>query len=336
MEEYKQKYRVHCKVEPSIPIFSKDWWLDAVCGEDNWDVVLVKKGERVIASMPYCTVKRRMMRIIIMPRLTQTMGPWIKCPPNQKYSKKIAFEKKIFTELINKIPKHASFNQNFHYSITNWLPFYWHGFKQTTRYTYVIALIDLDRIFADFSREKRRNIKKAKDIVEIRNDLSPEQFYQNHVLTLSKQGAKILYSFELFFKIYNACHINHACKIFYAVDKYENLHSAIFTISDNQSAYNLISTIDPAFRNSGSASLLVWEALKYYNGKTKRFDFEGSMIEGVENSFRAFGAQQMPYFQVSKINSLFITMYRDIRSWGRILQKLIKNRARTNSSANAS
>ena len=49
----KKKYRKFCKTQSSIPIFSKDWWLDAVCGEDNWDVVLVEKGEEISASMPY-------------------------------------------------------------------------------------------------------------------------------------------------------------------------------------------------------------------------------------------------------------------------------------------
>lgn len=37
---------------------------------------------------------------------------------------------------IDNLPKFDYFNMNFHYSITNWLPFYWRGFKQTTRYTY--------------------------------------------------------------------------------------------------------------------------------------------------------------------------------------------------------
>ena len=33
------------------------------------------------------------------------------------------------------------------------------------------------------------------------------------------------------------------------------------------------------------------------------FDFEGSMIEPVERSFRQFGAKQTPYFSVSKTPS---------------------------------
>jgi len=72
----KQIYRDFCKTEPTIPIFSKDWWLDAVCGKDNWDVAVVEKGGQIIASMPYYIVKRRGMRTIAMPKLTQTMGQW--------------------------------------------------------------------------------------------------------------------------------------------------------------------------------------------------------------------------------------------------------------------
>jgi hypothetical protein len=80
---------------------------------------------------------------------------------------------------------------------------------------------------------------------------------------------------------------------------------------------------DPELRNSGANSLCMWEAIKFASTVTKAFDFEGSMIESVERFFRAFGARQVPYFQISKINSPFVKIYRDIRSWKRMLQKLI-------------
>ena len=51
----KEKYSEFCQKEKNIPIFSKDWWLDAVCGENNWDVALVEKGGQIMASMPYYT-----------------------------------------------------------------------------------------------------------------------------------------------------------------------------------------------------------------------------------------------------------------------------------------
>ena len=31
----------------------QDWWLDAVCGEENWDVSLVKRDNKVIGSFPF-------------------------------------------------------------------------------------------------------------------------------------------------------------------------------------------------------------------------------------------------------------------------------------------
>ena len=73
-------------------------------------------------------------------------------------------------------------------------------------------------------------------------------------------------------------------------------------IWDAETAYDLISTIDPEYRNSGAASLAVYEIIKYVKTQgITGFDFEGSMIEGVENSFRKFGTVQTPYFFICKI-----------------------------------
>ena len=49
----KQKYRLLCEQEKTIPVFNQAWWLDAVCGEANWDICLVEKGGQIFASMPY-------------------------------------------------------------------------------------------------------------------------------------------------------------------------------------------------------------------------------------------------------------------------------------------
>ena len=53
---------------------------------------------------------------------------------------------------------------------------------------------------------------------------------------------------------------------------------------------------------------------KYAAGVTKHFDFEGSMIEGVERSYRAFGAIQTPYFSITKTNSKAFRFLKAIRS----------------------
>jgi len=100
----KKKYKEFCQKELDLPVFSKDWWLDTVCGVDNWNVVLVEKDNKIVASMPYFTTKKAIFNIISMPILTQTMGVYIKYPKGQKYYKKLSWEKEMMTTLIGKLP----------------------------------------------------------------------------------------------------------------------------------------------------------------------------------------------------------------------------------------
>jgi hypothetical protein len=52
----KQRYIQFCTEHPDIPVFSQPWWLDAVC-PDQWDVILIEKSNRIIASFPYYKTK---------------------------------------------------------------------------------------------------------------------------------------------------------------------------------------------------------------------------------------------------------------------------------------
>ena len=302
----REKYRLFCKTEENIPIFSRDWFLDSVCGLDNWDVVLVEKGDDIIASMPFYKKKKAtIFTIITMPKHAQTMGVYIKYPKQeQKYERKLSYEKEIMTKLIEQLPKVDYFNQSFHYSITNWLPFYWKGYTQTTNYTYVIENIsNTEEVFKNFDNAKRRHIKRAEKIVEVKFDLPAKEFYENHKMTLEKQKDKIAYSFEHFNRMYKSAYSNNAGKSIYAIDSDGNIHAAFFVVWDKNSAYYLISTIDPSFRSSGATSLLMKKIIEFVSTKTDKFDFEGSMIEPVEKSFRQFGAKQKAYSNITKIDS---------------------------------
>ena len=72
---------------------------------------------------------------------------------------------------------------------------------------------------------------------------------------------------------------------------------------DENSAYYLMGGGDPDLRNSGAASLVLWEAIKHASTVTGKFDFEGSMNESIERFFRGFGGRQELAFNVSKTNS---------------------------------
>lgn len=306
----KSKYRQLCAHEKSIPIFSKDWWLDAVTGEDIWEVNIVEKNNEIIGSFPFAIKRVYFLNIISNPVLTKTLGVWLKYPEGQKYATRLAYEKEIVSQLIKMLPRVDFFHQHFNYQFTNWLPFYWHGFAQTTRYTYVIDdLTNLDEIFKNFKDNIRREIRKAQKRLTVSHENDIYEFYRLNKLVFENQGKKIPFNIDLVKRIDDACSKRNCRKIFFAKDQQNRIHAALYLIWDENSAYYLMGGSDPALRNSGANSLLMWEAIQFAATVTKKFDFEGSMIEPIERFFRSFGAKQMPYFYISKKSLLIKILF---------------------------
>jgi len=298
----KDKYRNLCETESTIPIFSKAWWLDAVCGEDKWDVCIVEKGGMIHAAMPFYMPKSR---VITMPPLTQALGPWLR-PSKAKYANMLSEQKEMMTLLISQLPPFNSFHQNFHYSITNWLPFYWKGFQQTTRYTYTIEnLLDLKEVLFRFKDNMRNKINKARKIVSVTDEGSVEEFYALNKKTFERQGLNIPYSLNFIIQKDRLLADRGCRKIFFAVDKEGHIHSALYLIWDGLSSYVHMVGEDPFLRKSGAGILLIYESIKFTRDflGLDCYDFEGSMIESVEEVRRACGGVQRPYFSISKINS---------------------------------
>jgi len=300
--ENKQKYRALCE-EENIRIFSQWWWLDAVAGE-NWDVVLLERESQIIASFPYFPRKKLIFNTITMPKLTPYFSIWIRIPENMKYSSQLYYEKEVYTEIVGKIPKVDHFVCFFDYSFTNWLPFLWKGYKQTTYYSYVIDNIkDLDTVYGDFNSNIKRNIKKASKLIEVSHDENIETFYEINKLSFDRQGLSIPYSFDYLKRIDAECQKRKCSKILIAKDQEGNIHAGVYIVWDQESAYYLMGGADPKFRNSGAATLLLWEAIKFSSQHTNKFDFEGSIIPPIEEYFRSFGGQPKPYSKVSATRS---------------------------------
>jgi len=302
-----EAYKKLCDTEPTIPIFSQYWWLDSLVGPTKWDIALVSNGDEILASMPYTTESRITgLKVSAMPTLTQSLGPWIR-KANGKYSTQLSHEMGLQQKLIDQLPAFAHFTQNWHHHQTNWLPFYWNGFEQTTRYTYIIDdITDLNCVFSEFSSSYRNKIRKAKQILSIKEDLDIETFYKINSLTFSRQNISIPYSFDLLKRHDKELARREQRKIFYAIDSDGSIHSALYLTWDKLSSYVDMAGEDPEKRKSGAGILLIWEAIKYTRNQLQlnRLDFEGSMIQGVERVRRDCGARQYPYYTVSRTTSI--------------------------------
>ncbi len=294
-------------------IFQQPYWLEAV-SPGQWGAAVVSSGGHVVARLPYVMHKEFGLTRLVMPKLTKFLGPWIS-PATGKYASELARQKDLMFSLIGQLPRFDSFAQNFHYSITNWLPFYWKGFSQTTRYSYVLDDIqDEERLWSELQGNIRREIRKAGRQVEVRDDLGIDSFLELNKKTFARQGMPLPYSRELVLRIEAVLGQRNQRRIFFAVDTHSRIHAALYLIWDGDSAFYLMGGADPDLRNSGSSSLLMWEAIRFSSSVTKRFDFEGSMVEPIERFFRGFGARQQPFFTITSMTRRmqWYSLYLDI------------------------
>jgi hypothetical protein len=314
----KELYEAFCKEHADLPLFLQKWWMDAVCIGKEWDVFLYEEKKKIRAVFVFHYVEKRGFKFILQPQLTQYNGVWIDYPSAVSAQEKRSLEKRIMYFFIDKLEteKYTYYEQNFHHSIVNWLPFYWKGFQQTTRYTCQINdLSDTDKCFANFAPSKQSQVRKTEKELIVDFDCPANEFYETLKEHLHLRGKKISYTQTLFMHLYHACVSRGQGKIIAVRNKDNQLYAALFLVWDATSAYLLITTMHPHYRSSGASSRMVMEAIKYVSDKVQTFDFEGSMDEAIEMSFSHFGTEQTPYFNIRKSNSLLFDMLLKIKKY---------------------
>lgn len=304
--EAKTAFKRFCEKQQNKMPFSLHytWWNEVV--RDDWDVATIIKGKEIQAVWPYLIRKKGIWTLLAQPHFTAYTGPFIAYPEGQKESTKVAFENKIYQELIDKLPKHAEFLQKFNLDFYNSLAFHWNGFEDRRMYTYIQDLSKSEEtLWADLSDSCRRQIKKAEKALNINEDVD-----SNSLKTLMQEsynGKKEAFPIKdesLFIRIANYFDSYSCGKILEAKDKNGTIHASIAVIWDKDSAYYLIGGAAEKHKNSGAMSLLLWEAIKISKKKgIKYFNFEGSSVKGIEKFLRGFGGKLTAYSLINKNSS---------------------------------
>lgn len=287
---------------PQGSIYCRRWWLDTVA-PGAYEILELRKGSELRAAWPLVFRYRRGERCIQMPQLTQKLG--VLFPEIEgKAAEVLSTQHTIAEDLIARLPECAKFTHKFHEAFTNWLPFAWHGFLQTTRYTYLIDdLSDESATWAGMRASCRKNIRKAtKNGLRVIDDLPLDRFIAVQDSTYERQGAETPIDRDLIVRLHERCRDRGCCQIFAAVDSSDRVHAGAFLVWDNGVAYYLMGGADSKLRQSGGQKLALWEAIRFSATVANVFDFEGSMIRTIEANCRGFGARQVPYFQISKKN----------------------------------
>lgn len=301
----RERYRELCKRENTIPIFSQDWWLDAVCGVDAWDVYLIGNGMDIKASLVYKIEEANQKKQIKRLSLTQTNGIWMKYPNGQGIIARQSFEEKIVNEMCDHIESLglASYDQQYHYHFTNYLPFFWRYYREITRYTYVIPdTSDMDMVRSNYSSKLKNAMRKAEKYLHIEEMTGDEleEFYRINRMSFERQSVEIPYTFEFFKNLYQTCVRQAACKLLCARDEDGKTQSVAMIVWDKMSVYYLLNGTNPEEKTFQGNDLLIDKSIEEAHKLGIKFDFEGSVIKNVNHAFREFGGIPTPYFRITK------------------------------------
>ena len=304
----KDRYIKICE-KVALPIHFQHWWLDCVCGPDNWEVCLSLNNDGGFQGcFVYYKHHKWGIQFIKTPPLTSYTGLWINYPHNiKKQASKYTFEKKVIEELIAQIPTIHFFAQHFYPSVENSLPFQWAGFEVSIRYTYQLKQIsDLESIYKSFKGSIRTSIKAAEQYLYLAKAPTFDDF-----LTLHKENASfkpIPYPMAVFRDLYNSLLAKKQGQLL-AVQNQEGLICAALLLTwDTQSAYFLSGVRSLTHSSKDAMCLLIWKAIQIAAQKVEQFDFEGSSNPSIEHFFRAFGGQRLPVLKISKTSNLLFHM----------------------------
>jgi hypothetical protein len=285
------------EASPQGSVFCRSWWLDAV---GSTRILGCFRGGTLVAGIPLHERKRFGLTLCTMPRLTTVLGAVLE-PPADSFVKAASREMEILRLLADHLSGKPFVFHKFHPTLDNWLPFYWKGFVQTSLCTNIIEdLTDLNSIWGGMSDNIRREIRKAERRGISIFPCGVDELYTACSQMFQRRGQFPAYSKEYLARLVNASRQNGSGECFAARDADGRTHAALFLVWDRKAAYYLAGGGDPALRTSGATSLLTWNALQFSAKHSASFNFSGSMVERVDQFFRAFGGRQVFYNLVVK------------------------------------
>lgn len=247
-------------------------YLDIVC--DNWDVFVLNDYEAV---MPIPWKRKYYIKYVTQPAFTQQLGIFSIRKLNEKIVKPFTIK---LSKTYFKVQLQLNSNCGRHLKIT----------AQKTNYILEIRF-PIDEIYKKFNSNRKRDLKKAIDNSLRFTTISNEEFlnfYENttkpHEFSLSELAVLT----RLIHQLKNGR--------FIGVKKDDTLLSALFWIENKQKSVYLLPITNTKGKGKGAATFLIYEWIKSIQKTSQFVDFEGSMVNGVANFYKSFGANKEEYY----------------------------------------
>ncbi len=286
---------------PQRIMYANSGYLDCVC--PGWSAVICKDGDQWLGVMPLNISRKIFQEYSLKPALIQYLGIFFHSM-EEKMHRLIHLKKIIIENIIKTIPQNLKlFNHNFSPEFDYFIPFCWNKFEVRPFHSYHLSLDNsLQEIHDNFSKSVAKRIAGAEklnltcvennSVTNLVKMMIERRIIDRKVGTIFEELWKFVESKKNGFTIYITNPFTH------------QIYCAGAFLVDYDRVILLASALDYRFKKTGAHPLLVWKGIQKAHQITgmKIFDFEGSMIEGIENYTRGFGATPIVYYNISRNN----------------------------------
>lgn len=281
-------------------IFNTLEWLD-LFGDQIELFGIFDKKDRLIGGFDLYKQRKFGLTVYKNPPFTPFIGPFLKVRSEKRVYRMKTWKKALraMADSIEELP-YAVISFSLAKNVIDTQPFYWNGFKVTAQYTYQIDLQQSLKTIENEMTSKKRNEKKTAEQEGVKTEQILNFDIVRHLVEESLDKAHVNYDTKSLNSILNRFSTSPNCFAFGTIEEGKPTSASLY-VNDQYTAYRLLNGYDHNLAHRGAGVLETWRAIQFAKGQNLRyFDFEGSMVPGIEHYLREFGGLLTPYYRINK------------------------------------
>jgi hypothetical protein len=288
---------------PQGHIFSLSWYLDTIW--PDWSAMIVyDKENEITGTLPLTLKNKFLLTFWHQPLHAKYLGIMFSSGGAKSNYKEYSRKKMIAEKLIDAIPARPKHVQIYMAPEMDYpLPWMWKGYTLNAMFSYRIDLRrSREDIISGYSASLRNKIqafdtgKYILDPAGSTDDLMTlySLYERDNVFHVSQDYLNILK------ELIGVSAAKKMSKIIIAKDDQGICRAAILFFYFKKIIYYFIALLQPEHKHAALLPYMIHNEIMRHRGEYEVFDFQGSVIPGVEAFIRNFGAVPCIYYQVTK------------------------------------
>lgn len=276
-----------------LPLFHQPAWLAAVTG-NSWQEVRTLEA----LPLPYHRIHRWGTTVIAHPPLTPFL--YLRHPVSQDEP-----SLRAVGELLDQLPAYTKAHLLLGYNFDAWLPFYRRGWTCKLRYSYQLDLTTAPaQRLAAYKYSLRRTVKRAPAGIRVA-PLPLAGAHARFEAHLRRRGSSTGVSDGQFAQLYTHFHPTGQFQL-WGLHHEDQLLASLCLAIDNGTAYCLLTERDTRLDTIQAMHLLYHHVIeRCARAGLSTFDFNGSMLPGVEPFMRAYGGVRRTKYELIHFGNRF-------------------------------